>query len=76
MDTEISYQIRWDRLFFKRENGQESNGIWFIHGHRAEVRLIPNNRTKEDEFWDINFPKAKQMEWHSKDGTQKLYFSK
>lgn len=76
MDSEVSYQIRWDRLFFKRENGQESNGIWFIHGHRSEVRLIPNNRTKEDEFWDISFPKAKQMVWQSKDGTQKLYFSK
>ena len=47
--------IRWDHQFNARNwlGAAKQAGIWQIHGHRAQIRLLYFDETKKDEVWAI-----------------------
>ncbi len=63
-----TFFFRWDRIFI--QNGHpvvEGNhtGIWQIHGHRPELRLLSNQGDDNDQRWQIEFKDEATMEWSS-----------
>lgn len=48
--------FRWDRLFFVRgEVSLLTSGIWYIHPHRPELRLISQQGDERDTQWTLSF---------------------
>lgn len=63
--------FRWDRLFFVRgEVGLLTSGIWYIHPHRPELRLISQEGDDKDTLWRLEFKDANQMQWTRKVGEE------
>lgn len=60
-----NFFFRWDRLFFIRGDiKRQTAGIWYIHPHRSELRLISNQGDKNDTQWNIAFMESDQkMLW-------------
>jgi hypothetical protein len=47
--------IRWDRVYvWQQDSGKKEQGYWFMNGHRLELKLINDNRDR-DESWTISF---------------------
>ena len=48
--------VRWDHLFTAKndlEGNAEQWGVWQIHGHKAEWRLIHFDENKTERIWQI-----------------------
>ena len=50
-------QVRWDRRYRCRNGafGENQYGVWHIHGHKPELRLISDQGDNFDSAWDISF---------------------
>jgi hypothetical protein len=60
--------IRWDRRYVARNGlfGENRYGVWHIHAHRPELRLISDQGDANDSAWDISFDEDR-MTWIERD---------
>ena len=72
--------IRWDRVFAITEldNNEKHFGVWHIHGHKPELKLLSGKGDAFDSTWVIEFDGEGNMTWRSKDESigLELIFSK
>lgn len=48
--------IRWDRIYREfTQEGSNGSGYWHMHGHKAEVTLLPHTAGKSPESWKVGF---------------------
>ncbi|MEM8569031.1 MAG: hypothetical protein AAGF85_21405 [Bacteroidota bacterium] len=47
--------LRWDKRFVIRANNRRVNGVYNVHGHKAELELIPYNNELDRDFWFVDF---------------------
>ncbi|MEM9300082.1 MAG: hypothetical protein AAGA64_17110 [Bacteroidota bacterium] len=47
--------LRWDKRFVIRANNRRVNGVYNVHGHKAELELIPYNNELDRDFWSVDF---------------------
>ena len=52
---EETYFFRWDKFFVHRSEGKETWGIWHMHAHKPELRLMYFEEGKEDDLWTYIF---------------------
>jgi hypothetical protein len=45
----------WDRRFELWSDGLSTRGVYHAHGHRSEVRIIPDNPQYEGSRWEVAF---------------------
>jgi hypothetical protein len=60
--------MRWDRRYVARNGifGENRFGVWHIHGHKPELRLISDQGDDNDSAWDISF-EGDSMIWVERD---------
>lgn len=71
-----NFFFRWDRLYFLHgEVKGVTAGIWYIHPHRPELRLISHEGDKNDTRWQIEFlDDSQKMRWSRKqDGKEEIW---
>lgn len=69
--TSSSMYIRWDHQFTIRNSwsGEGTQaGIWQIHGHRSEIRMVYFNEGLENELWTIESINQNQLVLIKKEG--------
>jgi hypothetical protein len=73
VDDEVEQTIflRWDRRYIARNGimGNNQSGVWHIHAHRPELRLISDQGDANDSAWDLSF-EGDTMTWKERDTDQ------
>lgn len=55
-DRKYNLFVRWDHLFVARNDlkGRKQQwGVWQIHAHKSELRMMPLNEEEPQELWQI-----------------------
>ena len=69
--------LRWDKRFVARNNGKRLSGIYNVHGHRAELEMIPYGKDYERSFWRLELEEqAIKMQLLNSDSTVIRQFSR
>lgn len=56
--------FKWGRTYTKlTSKGKRKTGYWYIHGHKPEITLLPHEKGKQPETWEI---KVGKKELHMK----------
>jgi hypothetical protein len=49
------YSFRWDKFFVHTVDGKENWGIWHMHAHKPELRLMYFEEGKKDDLYIYKF---------------------
>lgn len=72
---EDSFFFRWDRRYIRRDEAGEVTdwGVWHIHAHRPELRLLSDQGDERDETWTISFPGTTELSLSDAQQPARLY---
>lgn len=65
--------FRWDRIYVNLDSTDKRRfGYWHIHGHRAEITLIPHQADQNEEKWMIEVNEKELLMTGISDTNRKL----
>lgn len=54
--------FRWDKKFVVNNSKGKFYGVYNVHGHKAELELIPYDDSQKRSFWKIDYEKTDKIQ--------------